>query len=79
MTSKEDLIDSLEIKLAKLANEWRKEHSQGRYQRAESIVKSYHETMDKLWVLEWDGTGLLPDSELPIQLMPDYFVRRWER
>jgi hypothetical protein len=77
MISKQTLIDSLEFQLANLANEWRKEHSQGHYQQGELIVKSYHKTMANLWELGWDGTGLLPDSELPNELMPDYFVKKW--
>jgi hypothetical protein len=34
--------------------------------------------MDKLWELGWDGTELLPDSELPKEIMPEYFIERWD-
>ena len=74
-----DLIEKLELSLAKLANEWRKHHSNNELDAAQLTVEEYHSVFIKLWKLGWDGEGLLPDSELPDNLMPEYFLERWKK
>jgi hypothetical protein len=76
--SKTELIHDLELRLADLANQWRRLHSGGQLEAAQVVAQEYHSTMAKLWALGWDGEGLLPDSELPDSLMPDYYIRRWK-
>jgi len=63
-------IDNLEGKLSYLAMNWRG-------MKAQEIVKKYHEVVQELWKLGWRGTTLLPDMELPDELMPEYFVAYW--
>ena len=69
-------IDKLELRLAQLANHWRKEHSIGRVQTANAILEEYHLVFSKLWTLGWNGEGLLPDSELPDEIMPEYYIKK---
>ena len=73
------LIDTLELRLAQLANDWRKEHSIGQFQSADVIVQEYHLVFSELWELGWDGEGLLPDSELPDELMPEKYIAKWRK
>jgi hypothetical protein len=77
--SNSDLIDKLEIRLSKLSTEWRKVASESGRKEAEPIVNEYHKVMDELWMLGWDGGDLLPDSELPSELMPKYFLEKWRK
>lgn len=70
----ESLINKLELSLAHLANDWRREHSLGKLETAEKIIQKYHLVFSELWELGWTGEGLLPDSELPHELMPEYFI-----
>ncbi len=63
-------IDNLEGKLSYLAMNWRGKKTQ-------EIVKKYHEVVQELWNLGWRGTTLLPDMELPDELMPEYFIAYW--
>ena len=76
--SESDSINDLELRLAHLAYQWRKLHAGGQLEAAQAIVEEYHSTMSRLWALGWDGEGLLPDSELPDNLMPDYYIKRWQ-
>lgn len=73
------LIDKLELRLAQLANQWRKEHSIGKVQTAKIIVDEYHLIFSNLWALGWNGEGLLPDSELPDEIMPEYYIEKWKQ
>ncbi len=70
-------IDSLEHELSLLAYTWRGLDSQ-ESEKAAEIVREYHMVFAKLWHLGWDGEGLLPDSELPNDLMPSYYLERWK-
>ncbi|MCP4542082.1 MAG: hypothetical protein GY832_33570 [Chloroflexi bacterium] len=70
-------IDSLERELSFLAYTWRGLHSQ-EAEKAVEIVSKYHIVFAKLWDLGWDGEGLLPDSELPNDLMPSYYLEKWK-
>lgn len=79
LQSKNDLIEKLERQLARLANEWRKQHSISDLDAAQATVEEYHSIFMKLWELGWDGEGLLPDSELPDNLMPEYYFERWKK
>ena len=69
----DDEIISLERQLSHLAMKWRASH----YENAEKIISEYHEVLSKLWNLDWKGENLLPDSELPDRLMPQYFLEFW--
>jgi hypothetical protein len=73
----ESLIHELELHLAQLANDWRREHSIGKHQMADTIVQKYHSVFSELWALGWNGEGLLPDSELPDEIMPEYYIEKW--
>ncbi|MBE7471980.1 MAG: hypothetical protein DPW09_26765 [Anaerolineae bacterium] len=77
--SKDNLIDELELQLAKLANQWRRQHSDNQLDASQLTVKEYHLIFKRLWELGWDGEGLLPDSELPNDLMPKYYLERWRK
>ena len=79
MSSESELIDKLEVHLSHLAMKWRSLHFQKELEDASKIVDQYHTTMDQLWSLGWDGGDLLPDSELPNELMPKYFLEYWQR
>ena len=79
MTKEEEKIDKLEVRLSRLAMKWRSSHSQKELEDASKIVAEYHTTMNQLWSLGWDGSDLLPDSELPDELMPKYFLEYWQR
>lgn len=71
--------DKQEIRLAHLANDWRKFHSQAAFDRADLVVNEYHKVMKELWESGWRGNDLLPDCELPAELMPSYFFDYWKR
>ena len=72
-------MEELELNLAKLANRWRKQHSDHQLKSAQATVEEYHSTFKRLWELGWDGEGLMPDSELPDDLMPEYYLARWRK
>jgi hypothetical protein len=69
-------VDSLERELSFLAYTWRGLGPQDS-EEASKVVQRYHEVFAELWELGWDGEGLLPDSELPDKLMPEYYLKRW--
>ena len=71
---KNEITDSLEDKLTQLAFQWRGKHRQQDFEAAKKIVDEYHTTIAELWELGWRGEALLPDSELPSQMMPKYFL-----
>jgi hypothetical protein len=73
------LIENLELHLARLANQWREQHSRNQLKAAGATVEEYHSVFKKLWELGWEGEGLLPDSELPDNLMPEYYLARWRK
>ena len=79
MSNESELIDKLEVHLSQLATKWRSSHSQNELIDAAKIVEEYHEIMAQLWSLGWNGGDLLPDSELPDELMPKYFLEYWQR
>jgi len=68
-------IDALEAKLSSLAYQWRKLRTTGHPAEADNVVQEYHAVFARLWQLGWDGEGLLPDSELPGELMPESWQR----
>ena len=76
--SKIDLIDELELRLASLANRWRGAHSRKNLEVAKAIAKEYDTVFEELWSLGWRGETLLPDSQLPTRLMPDYYLKHWD-
>jgi hypothetical protein len=69
-------VDLLECELSSLAYTWRSLGSQ-ESREAAGIVQKYHAVFAELWSLGWDGEGLLPDSELPNDLMPSHCLERW--
>jgi hypothetical protein len=71
--------EELYLQLSDLAVAWRKEHSRGSYDLAHRIVQYYHEALAKLWALGSRGEELLPEMELPENLMPQYFIDWWKR
>jgi hypothetical protein len=75
-SSKHDRIVELELGLAKLANEWRQQHSSDQLDAAQATVEEYHRIFRELWRLGWEGEELLPDSELPDTLMPKYYLEK---
>jgi dimeric dUTPase (all-alpha-NTP-PPase superfamily) len=79
MTKEQEKIGKLEVHLSHLATKWRSLGSQEKTEDACKIVEEYATTMDQLWSLGWDGGDLLPDSELPDELMPKYFLEYWQR
>jgi hypothetical protein len=74
-----ELSQELEHRLGVLAMRWRSLHSAQNSEAAVEVVEEYHKVMGRLWALGWDGEGLLPDSELPDRLMPEYFLQRWRK
>jgi hypothetical protein len=68
----------LELQLGLLAMEWRSTHRKGLLEEAEKVVEKYWLVVEKLWEIGWRGSGLLPDSELPDELMPQYFLEYWK-
>lgn len=74
-----DKINSLEIRLYELAGQWRKFHSQSKFDEASLIVDEYLKTMNALWKLGWRGDDMLPTGELPDRLMPKYFLEYWRK
>jgi hypothetical protein len=79
LSARDILIDELERELTGLAMHWRSFHRQGLFQEAKDTVEKYLIIFQKLWDLEWIGTNLPPDSELPDELMPQYFLEFWEK
>ena len=77
MQNTETEINELVRRLAVLAFQWRKQHSKNLFEAAQTIVIEYHSVFARLWELGWNGEDLLPDEELPTQLMPDYFIDYW--
>lgn len=70
-------IDTLERQLATLAYRWRSIPDALNAPEAQPVVLEYHAVMDQLWQQGWTGRGLLPDAELPDELMPQYFQDYW--
>lgn len=70
------VLRHLENRLADLAGEWRgvRRGVDGQ----DDIVREYHEIMEKLYSLGWDGI-LNIDDELPDRLMPEEYRRRHPR
>lgn len=75
----EALIDKLEHNLGVLAMQWRSLYLKEKENEEAIIIEEYHVTFAKLWALGWDGGDLLPDSELPDELMPKYYLDKWRR
>jgi hypothetical protein len=71
-------IDQLANKLASLATLWRSTHSRQQIEQANQVVRQYHSVMKQLWDLGWRGDDLLPDAELPNQLMPNFYISHWD-
>lgn len=72
-------IDELEHRFGHLAMQWRGLHSRRKYKEAATVVEEYHSIFAQLWALGWDGGDLLPDEELPDELMPKYFIEKWRK
>jgi hypothetical protein len=79
MGSLHDLVGKLELSLARLANQWRQQHSNNDLDAAQSSVKEYHRIFEELWQLGWRGEGLLPDSELPDHLMSKNYLEQGKK
>lgn len=60
----------LYFKLGELAGEWGETKS-------DAVVQTYHTVLKSLFELGWDGY-LLPDEELPEELMPDWYLEYYK-
>jgi hypothetical protein len=67
------VLRQLEDRLGYLAGEWG--GVRRGVDRQDDIVKEYHQTMQKLYELGWDGV-LDIDCELPDRLMPEEYLKR---
>jgi hypothetical protein len=80
MSNQQDgLIKELVHRLGHLAMQWRGLYLKERQKEETAVIEEYHSIFAQLWALGWDGGDLLPDSELPDELMPKYFIEKWEK
>lgn len=66
-----------EMILSRFAARWRFEKSHDN-KRANQIVKIYHQVVKFLWDKGWRG-DMMPDGELPENLMPVHYIDYWRR
>jgi len=77
VTTSQLSMAQLEQHLGQLAYQWRSVPLESPEARA--IVHEYHDVLAALWQQGWTGEGLLPDAELPDELMPRYFMEYWQQ
>ena len=59
--------------------QWRGLYLKGRPEEEAAVIEEYHSVFAQLWASGWDGEGLLPDEELPDELMPKYYIEKWQK
>ncbi len=80
MSDEQDkVINELVHRLGYLAMQWRGLYLRERPKEETKVIEEYHSIFKQLWALGWDGGDLLPDGELPDELMPKYFVEKWRK
>ena len=67
-----------EAMLGRLAARWRSTNQSGETDQSKRLLVAYHEMVHFLWTKGWRGNHLLPEEELPNELMPAYFVEHWK-
>ena len=66
-------LRALQFSLSKLVGQWaQNRHNQ---EKVERIVSKYHDVVQRLYSLGWDGYIDI-EAQLPKRLMPEAYVRR---
>lgn len=79
VADKANRIDEYKKVLSQLARHWRRHKHEPKSSIATQIKDVYHLVFRSLWEMGWKGDAPAYNDEVPIELIPDCFVKRWKK